>query len=1031
MSLTMFKNRHLLVLSILLLLVAGISALFTLPRLEDPRITLRNPTVLTFFPGASAERVEAIVSKPLEVRLREMHEIKTIESTSRAGVSVLAIELQDWVNKSNNQQIFSQIRDKLDSEARNFPPQVSKPVFDDKRGASAFTLLIALSAKQDTDTALPLVNRLAEELGDRMRNIGGTDIVRLYGQPEEEIQVRLDPIELASLGITIQHIADLISRSDSKAAAGALRTTERDVFMEVNGALDSVQRLANIPISANNNDGLLFLGDIAKISKTQVNPPTEIAFTQGQQSIFVAVRMTDTLRVDQWTTQAKSALQAFDEQYGAGLNIDILFEQNEYTEQRLAELATNLGLGVIVVMLVVLIFMGWKPSLIVGLSLPLSMSGALFSLSFFGEQIHQMSIFGMIIAIGLLIDNAIVMMDEVRKNVHERGLSSKAALLKAVNHLRAPLLASTLTTILGFMPIFLLPGNVGDFVGPIAIAVVMALVFSFIISITIIATLAAIFAKPTQARNKPRWWRSGIKNTVLANLYRKSLTRILKIPSIGVAIALTLPISGFVLAGSLSNVFFPSADRDHFQVEVWLEESASVYASAQKAKDIDDWIRQQDGVTRTHWLAGGSTPSVYYNQIMNKDGLSSYAQGVVFAKDVETANQLIERFQDQLDQQFPDSQIVVRAFGQGPPIAAPVSFRLVGPSTSELRLLGEEIRLALSKHPGVTHSQASVTGANPKLWINLDEDKVRLAGLSLTEVANQFQAQLEGTTSGTILEDVEELPIRVKLANDKQSNLELIESFNIISPTTQDWIPLSSLGELSLKPEIAAITRRNGERVNTILAYLYPGIPAIDVSNAVVASLEEQGFTLPNGYSLQIAGDANEQQNAVGLLLTYIPVLLTLMVATLILSFRSGVLAGIIGLVAALSAGLGMLSLWISGFPIGFNPLLGTAGLIGVAINGSIVVLAAIRANADAAGGNIQAIVQETMGCSRHILSTTFTTVAGFMPLLLSGGTFWPPLAVVIAGGVGFSITLSLLFTPAAYSLLYKRKMTTAPIQTL
>ncbi len=316
----------------------------------------------------------------------------------------------------------------------------------------------------------------------------------------------------------------------------------------------------------------------------------------------------------------------------------------------------------------------------------------------------------------------------------------------------------------------------------------------------------------------------------------------------------------------------------------------------------------------------------------------------MFAEDLQTANRLMEPLQRELNERFPAAQIVVRAFGQGPPINAPVSFRLVGPGTDQLRLLGEEVRLALSKHPGVTHSQASVGGGKPKLWIDLDEQKVRLAGMSLTQVADQFQSQLEGIVGGTLLEDIEELPVRVKLATETQSDLDLIQSLKIIAPTTQEWIPITALGAITLKPEVTAITRRNGERVNDILAYLYPGVAAIDVSDAVLRTLEKQGFSLPAGYRLEVAGDAQERQNAIGLLLTYLPVLITLMIATLILSFRSVALAGLMGMVAVLSAGLGMLSLWLSGFPIGFNPLLGIAGLVGVAINGSIVVVAAIRA---------------------------------------------------------------------------------------
>ncbi len=1018
----MFHNRYLLVLIIIIVLVGGLSALINLPRLEDPRITLRNPTVITFFPGASSERVESLVTKPIEDELRELYEIKEIESTSRDGASVIAIELQDWTDASNNEQIFSKIRDRLDDAARTFPPGVLPPDFDDKRGASAFTLIVAISAQQDQTDQLGILNRLAEELADRLRNVTGTEIVRLYGEPQEEITVEVAEDQLSALGLNNAQLAQLIASADSKNAAGALRAEGRSVFIEVEGELETLNRIASIPVGQTQTGGILYLGDIANITKSIQDPPIEIAFTDADnRSIFVAARMTDKLRVDHWTVSANAVLTQFEEEFGPSADIQTIFEQNAYTNQRLGELSFNLAMGVMVVMLVVLVSMGWKPSLIVGLALPLAMAGAVFSLSFFGEEIHQMSIFGMIIAIGLLIDNAIVMTDEVRKNIRKRQMTPVMALSKAVAHLKIPLFASTLTTILGFMPVFLLPGNIGDFVSPIAISVVMALVFSFFLSLTVIATLAAIFTKK-KASGPQSWWRSGVHNKVLDGRYRHLLRGALLKPRRAVAIALILPVIGFGLASQLPNVFFPSADRDHFEVQVWMPEDASIARTSALVRDIALVIRAQDHTERTHWLVGGSTPSVYYNQIKNKDNYAAYAQGIVFAESAPKANRLIPQLQNILDERFPEARIIVRAFAQGPPVSSPVAFRVVGTNAQTLRVLGERVRLELEQHPDVTHSFASMEGGKQKFWLEADEDKARLAGLTLNDVAMQFQAQLEGMTGGTVLEDLEELPVRVRAPNETRSDLARIASLRINSPVLDDWIPASALGDIVLKPETTVITRRDGERINQVEAFLHPGAAPISVARDVQKALGEEGFALPAGYRLEVAGDADAQKEALGLLMTYLPVLLVLMVSTLILSFKSVALAGVIGAVAALSGGLGFLSLAISGFPIGFNPLIGTAGLVGVAINGSIVVLAAIRANPNASAGDIDEILHETMGCARHILSTTFTTVAGFMPLLISGGTFWPPLAIVIAGGVGFSVILSLYFTPAVYALISRAK---------
>jgi multidrug efflux pump len=1018
-----FRNGHLLVLSIMVLVVAGLSAINNIPRLEDPRIDTRNVLVITPYPGASAERVEALVTDVIEDELRQLYEIKEINSTSRSGTSVVFIELQAWVDNSNNEQIFSKIRDGLNNAKLNFPKGAGDPFLDERRGATAFTLLVGLQTAPDNTTPLSIISRMADHLSDQLRNVPGTELVRIYGELDEEIQVTINPQQLARSGLTIAQASELITGADPKVPAGTMYSNEQNIRMQIAQELDSVSTIRNLPLRVTQQGRYLRIGDIATVERGARSPVNEIGLVDGKQVIFVASRMQTTLRVDTWTNNAKEIVGRFNAQYGSTVQANIVFEQNTYTETRLSELTINLLLGSLVVMAVVFIFMGIKASWIVGLSLPLCAAFAIFSLSFFNEQIHQMSIFGIIIAIGLLIDNAIVITDEIRIKLINPDVSRIDALLKSIQHLFVPLLASTLTTILGFMPIFLLPGNIGDFIGSIAISVVMALIGSLFISLTIIAALAARFL-PRKSEVSSAWYSIGIQAPSISLGYRNALEKALKRPFLGILACLTISVSGFILAGQLGNVFFPSADRDQFEIYLWMPEGTSINQTQIVVESVDELIRKKPQVDQLSWLVGGSFPSVYYNQTMNKDNSSHYANGVVKAKSVSDAKALIGQLQTELDQAFPQSKIVVRAFGQGPPVSAPVGIKILGPDINTLNLLGDQVRLAMSQVPGISHSIASVTFGEPEWVLEATQDASQMAGMSLVDVAQQLQYALDGKVGGSILEGTEEIPIRIRVGDRLRGELAQIQSLPLLSEKLISqgvWMPVSALGDFLLKPTVAGIRRENGERVNKVEAYLLPGATAIDVSKQVLKSLEDMNFTMPKGYRFKLAGDADEQQEALGQLATYAPVLLVLMITTLILSFRSLRLALVIGSVAVLSVGLGMFSLWLSGLPIGFNPLLGCAGLIGVAINGSIVVIAAINANPLAKAGNIVQIVEETMGCSRHILSTTFTTVGGFIPILLfSDGTFWPPLAVVLAGGVGFSVILSLVFTPLVVSRLYR-----------
>ncbi len=1015
----LFRNTHLLVLSILVITLAGMSALNNLPRIEDPRITTRNALVITQFPGASAERVEALVTKPLEEELREVEAIKAIESTSRANISVISIELVDSIDKSTNQTAFSRIRDKLGEAEVRLPAGALKPEFDDERGASAFALVIGLSAADGERRSMGMLSRLAEELADRFRNLGGAERVTVYGDTTEEITITLDRGELAAQGLSAADVALAVDAADPKGAAGALRASDRDLFLEVGGELDSVTRIRNLVVRQGSDGRQLRLGDIATVERLWREPPDSYGYLNGERVVFVATAAAENVRIDEWQVRADDVVADFRASLDAGIRVDEVFRQSEYTEERLSSLSGNLAMGAAVVMLVVLIGLGWRAAVIVGAALPLSAFSTMFGLTFFGQQIHQMSIFGMIIAIGLLIDNAIVVTDEIQKRL-KAGEGRREAVAGTVSHLFAPLAASTLTTILGFMPIFLLPGNVGDFVGPIAISVVLALAASFIISMTIIAALAGRFVPEgdADAPRDARWWQDGIRVDALHSITRRLLTAAFERPLAAIAASLVLPVAGFVLAGTLSLQFFPPADRDQFEIEVWMPDESSLTNTRNTSLAIERAIREQDGVRQVSWLVGGSHPQIYYNRIMKQDNNAGYAHAMVQAESAAAANRLVVALQNDLEVRFPEAQIIVAPFAQGPPVDAPVGFRIVGPNLATLDALGDELRRAMSEVPGITHTRAS-TSSRAKLTFAADQAEAGRVGLTLDAIAAQLQGNLEGFTGGSVREDLEELPVRIRYAGDVRGSLADIASMPLKTTASEGWIPANALGEMQLEPESASISRRNGERINVVFGWVRPGLLPIEAANDVLARLDATGFELPPGYRLQLEGDSDAQQEAVGQLMTYLPVLLMLMVTTLVLSFRSASSAALIGAVALLSAGLGMLSLWLSGYNLGFNPLIGSAGLVGVAINGAIVVLAALRADAGARDGDTQAIVEVTMREARHVLATTATTIGGFLPLFIfSGGEFWPPLAVVIAGGVGFSVVLSLVFTPAVFKLM-------------
>jgi multidrug efflux pump subunit AcrB len=493
----------------------------------------------------------------------------------------------------------------------------------------------------------------------------------------------------------------------------------------------------------------------------------------------------------------------------------------------------------------------------------------------------------------------------------------------------------------------------------------------------------------------------------------------MRMPVAAASVALFLPLAGFALLPSLGNSFMPPTDRDMFEVRVWMPSDSSIRNTLAHAHEIEREIRERDEVTRVHWLVGASFPRVYYNLPMDQDGSAHFAHAIVQTRSDAATKRAIDGLQGVLDERFPGAQILVRQFRQGPPVIADVEYRIYGPSVPELIELGERFRRTLQADPEVVVTQATMTRGEPKLWLDADEDRARVAGLALGSVASQLQTSLEGTLGGTMLENLEEVPVRVRYRDERRDDLVSIASTNLVRTQGDGWVPLSALGEIEVRPELAATTRFNGMRANIVKGFTTVEALPINVAERTLARLEEEGFELPRGYRLEIGGTVDQEAEVRGDLMAPLPMIAVLMTAILILTFRSTLLAGILGVIAVMSVGMAVLSTWLLDLPISFNTYMGTFGLIGVALNDSIVVMAEIRANPRAAAGEVEGLVEATIGVTRHVISTTLTTVGGFLPLIVFvGGDFWPSMSIVLAGGIVGASIMALLFIPAAYRLL-------------
>ena len=1010
------KNGRLMSLMISLLVVSGFAAISTLPRTEDPHITNRIATAITQLPGASAERIEVLITEKIEQKLRKLPEIDLITSVSRPNISVVQIKLHDEV--VDTKPIWSRVRDLLNDVTPSFPQGTISPVLEDDRGY-AYTQLLSLSWQANSAVDIAMLGRYANELQNQLKQVSGTEIVSIYGHGQEEVLVEIDPSLSDQLQLSAGTISQLIAQADAKVSAGQLINADNQMQVELTGAFDNVQRIRNIPVKTNASNSLLTLGDIANVEKTLTWPASEIALVNDQASVIVGTRMLPSLRIDKWTVQVQAAIADFKKQLPDHIELEVLFDQNSYTEARLGDLLSNITVGFILISVVLLLTLGWRSAAIVAISLPLTVLFTLAVMNIYGLPIHQMSVTGLVVALGIMVDNAIVMTDTIQKQ-RQLGMRRLDSVSFAVKHLWVPLLGSTITTILAFMPIVVMPGPAGEFVGGIALSVIFSLVGSYIISHTIVAGLAGRFL-PKGSPSSSHWYNTGIAMPKLAKVFSQVLTLSLRHRKTVLITLFCLPLSGFILAKHLTEQFFPPSDRDMFQIELFMPAQSSILATEKVSHDISQFLYQQQGIEKVRWLIGKNTPSFYYNLMPTKDGSKNYAQAMVTASDFATANRLIPDIQKALDDQMPHAQILVRKLEQGPPFNAPVELRIYGSNLDTLKEIGDDIRRYMSLTEDIMHTRATLQPGTPKVWVEADESMAALAGLTLTDISNQLNSRLTGLTNGSIIEATESIPVRVRLANSDSNELSKLANINIISPQASDPIPLSAIANLTIKPSRGAIPHRDGVRVNVIEGYIRSGVLPSIVLNRVTDLLTQENYQLPAGYHLEIGGESAERDQAVGKLLASVGIIFTLLITVVVLSFNSFRLSIIIFLSAIQSVGLGLLTIYLFDYPFGFTVIIGLLGLMGLAINAAIVIIAELKSDANAVTGDSKAIINCVQSCTRHISSTTITTVGGFLPLVLAGGGFWPPFAVAVAGGTVLTTLLSFIFVPVAFSLFSQR----------
>jgi len=1004
---------RLFLLAMLFIIAGGLLSYDSLPRQENPQLAERWGDITAVLPGATPQRMETQVADVLETQLREIDEIKTIESRSFSGMVSVGLEFKEDVGKGETDEVWAKVQDMVSESAALVPPGTSMTL---SHSGPPTTVLFALQWRGDGDPQPVILSRLASQLKRKLANIVNSEKALIFGDTQEEIFVGADLDLLTDAGMNIQSIATAIDRYDSKRAIGNIVGQGSEFRIKAQDNIRLVNDLRKLPLKTLDANQIIRLEDVATVEKLPVDPPIEIVSYNGKPSVFVDVRGKFSQRTDLYSSAVLRVADSFKAGLPDEIGLEVIYNESDYVEEKFSFLILSILLATFIVLFLSYLLLGPRSAVIVSAVVPLTILLVLIGCTILDIPLHQTSVTGIILSLGLLIDNSIIVVEDYkyRKSLN---LVNRQAIYASIRHLSLPLLAATVTTGLAFMPMAAGKGASPEFVGDMAITIILAVTSSLFLALTVVPVLLKTM-EDSNFLNLNKSQNSGFSHPGMRDQYRKFLAWAFYKPSRALILSLILPMLGFVSFGFLDTDFFPNQGKAMFRVDVELDANASIYATNERIASIRDQVLLEEYIETDMWWVGRRLPRLLYNVIggSSGEGSDNLATGVFFTSSFEEMDSNLADLAKRLEKDHADIRVRVSKFTNGPPVEFPVVIAVFGEDIQILKSLGEELKSILAKSPQVVDVLADQSASVTGLQINFDEVNLAFSSKSSKDIINELSSSTRGLYVGSMLDGNKEIPIRIKNKNRESSELNQAAFLAINSAEGFDYV--ESFSDISYSSEINQINRYQGSRNNAVKAAVYPGTLGSNVLTDVADELRAFEDSLPTGYSLKQFGDAEERAESFGQIFSTFFFFMGLIVVALVMILNSFRQASIILFVGTLCIGLGFLGMFVGFQNFGFIGLVGIVGLAGLAINDSIVVLSHL--NEDAGTGKISKhkLIETTIRSTRHIVTTSLTTMGGLLPLLFD--KFFETLAWAMCFGVMGSALLALLLIPSMFCFLGK-----------
>lgn len=1017
MNITRFaiKNNRLSHTLLFTVIAVGILTFINMPRAYDPGFIIRTAQVVTYFPGASPERVEKLVTSQIEDVVKEISELDFVSSESRTGISVVNVNIKESYTKMR--PIWDDLRRKVASIEEDLPSGIRGPIVNDEFG-DVFGIVMTITGEGYDYAQL---NHIADDVRTEFQRLPEAAKVDILGDQEERVFVEYDNAQLAELGISPYQLSNILEARNIVISGGAFNLGDERISLEPSGNFESIEDIEQTIVQIPGSNRLLHLKDIAHIYRGYVDPPSTLVRSTGEQAIAMAISMREGGNNIVLGEQVKQEIARLREIYPWGIEFNLINFSPAEVDHKVSEFVGNLIQAIAVVSVVMLLTLGLRTGLVVSSLIPISMLMSIIVMRFFNIGFDQISLAALIIALGMLVDNGIVMSENIMVQM-EKGKKALIAAIDSAEELRIPLLTASLTTAAAFLPIYLAESNVGEFTASLFKVVTITLLCSWIISLTIIPMLCVTFLKVKKGGNATVKLPSRFRQTYANLLHHMLKHRYLTLVGCVAAFFLSLQLFQFI-----PKAFFPPSDRSYFKVELELPQGSTLEATTSAVVSIENFIEQelQQNDTResgiTTWISyiGNAGPRFILSH-NPKPSTSNYALmvlNVAKLSDIPSAMAAIEGF---ARRQLPDVDLKTRLIGSGPSVENPVEVRLSGTDTEALFSAVADLKKQMNELGGLTNINDDWGQRIKKLEVEINQARALRAGLSSQDIATSLQTGLSGMTLTEYRENEDIIPVMLRSNVADQSDIGKIESLSVYSQSQGRSLPLKQVADIRLVWDRARIFRRNGIRTVTVGAQLAGDITALEKFAELEPWLKAQKQEWHGKVRYELGGEHESSAKANTSIVDKLPVAAFIILILLVAQFNSirkslivitTIPLGVIGV---------LLGLFFAQSFFGFMTLLGIISLSGIVINNAIVLLERIQIEINNGLPKADAIIEAAQQRMRPILLTTATTVLGLLPLYLGGGEMWEPMAISIMAGLLFSTLLTLGAVPVLYAVLFK-----------